>query len=465
MSLTHAGLFEGYGGTTMAAELALGPLDTRWYSDIKPASVALLAHRLPGIPNLGDMTEIDYTTAPRVDVLTASWPCQPHSSAGKRLGEKDPRALWPHVARAIEQLRPAIFLGENVARIAGNGELRRVVRALADIGYVGAWRCVRASDVGAPHRRDRCFVAAVDPAALPARVGWSKGRAGDAGEQGGSHAAVGSAEHGADRLTLLPTPTQSMTTGAGTSGRDGGLNLQTAAVTLAALNERTSDGHCAEVGPGADLPRVWDSAGSEAVQRALGGPDSLPGPHDLLSGVREHARRGDCRNSALAGAEAPEGGVRGLRGDDEPARTPRGPEPGQQRPDQPDDLVRFVPPASALAGGSTEAHGGRSTSAANCGCAPWGQYAAAVHRWEMVLGRIAPEPTQPSAKTGKPQLSARAVEWMMGLPDGHVCDVPGLTRAQQLSLLGDGVVPMQGGVAYRELLGHLVERLVAERAA
>lgn len=83
----------------------------------------------------------------------------------------------------------------------------------------------------------------------------------------------------------------------------------------------------------------------------------------------------------------------------------------------------------------------------------------------MVLGRIAPEPTQPSAKTGKPQLSARAVEWMMGLPDGHVCDVPGLTRAQQLSLLGDGVVPMQGGVAYRELLGHLVERLVAERAA
>lgn len=469
--LTHAGLFEGYGGTTMAAELALGPLDTRWCSDIKPASVALLAHRYPGVPNLGDMTEIDYAAAPRVDVLTASWPCQPHSSAGKRLGEADPRALWPHVARAVAHLRPALFLGENVARVAGNGELRRVVRALAELGYVGAWRCVRASDVGAPHRRDRCFVVAVDPAADAwGAIGWVAWHAesGDgSGTVGVRSTEPGRRDHGA--LTLLPTPSASSygTNQGGAAGRVGPVreSLDTMARN-GRFDERINDsGNHAQVGPGTALPGVRNPDGAEALQRSAGGPNSLPRPHDLLPGVREHARRGDRGGAALAGEEAPEGGVRGLRVDDGPARTPRGPEPGQQRPGQPDDLVRLVPPATALAGGSTEAHGSGATSAADCGCAPWGQYAAAVHRWEMVLGRVAPPPTRTHPRTGKPQLSARAVEWMMGLPDGHVCDVPGLSRAQQLSLLGDGVVPQQGAHAFRFLLGHLAERLAGERAA
>jgi DNA (cytosine-5)-methyltransferase 1 len=161
--LTHGGLFEGYGGTTMAAETVLGPLDRRWHSDIKPASVALLAHHHPDVPNLGDLTAIDWTQVEPVDVLTASWPCQPHSSAGKQLGEEDPRALWPHVADAIAALRPRVVLGETVDRIAGSGELRRVTRSLAALGYVGAWRCVSAAAVGAPHLRPRCFIAAVDP--------------------------------------------------------------------------------------------------------------------------------------------------------------------------------------------------------------------------------------------------------------------------------------------------------------
>ena len=159
--MKHGGLFEGYGGTTFAAEKIFGPLDRAWYSDIKPASVTLLQHRHPGVLNLGDMTTVDWTQVEPVDVLTASWPCQPFSSAGSRLGEEDPRALWPHVARAVDAVRPAVFLGENVSRIAGTGELRRAVRTLADLGYVGAWRCNTAASVGAPHKRERCFVVAV----------------------------------------------------------------------------------------------------------------------------------------------------------------------------------------------------------------------------------------------------------------------------------------------------------------
>lgn len=78
----------------------------------------------------------------------------------------------------------------------------------------------------------------------------------------------------------------------------------------------------------------------------------------------------------------------------------------------------------------------------------WGDYVAAIARWEHVLGRPAPEPTQTSSK-GNPQLSARFVEWMMGLPAGWVTDVPGITRNEALKALGNGVVPQQAAEALR----------------
>lgn len=164
MTLTHAGLFEGVGGTTMAAELVLGRLDTRWVSDIKPAAVALLAQRRSDVPNIGDMRWPHYARVEDVDVLTLSWPCQPHSSAGKRLGAADPRALWPYCEHAIRHLRPAVVLGENVARIATNGELDRVVAGLERLGYRVSWQVQRADHIGVCHRRARLFLVAIDPA-------------------------------------------------------------------------------------------------------------------------------------------------------------------------------------------------------------------------------------------------------------------------------------------------------------
>ena len=78
----------------------------------------------------------------------------------------------------------------------------------------------------------------------------------------------------------------------------------------------------------------------------------------------------------------------------------------------------------------------------------WGDYAAAIARWEAALGRPAPEPTQTSSK-GNPQLSPAFVEWMMGLPAGWVTDVPGITRNEALKALGNGVVPQQAAEALR----------------
>ena len=82
----------------------------------------------------------------------------------------------------------------------------------------------------------------------------------------------------------------------------------------------------------------------------------------------------------------------------------------------------------------------------------WGEYADAIARWERVLGRAAPAPTEPGPK-GNPRLSPLFVEFLMGLPAGHVTDPAiGLTRNQQLKALGNGVVPQQGAAALEWLL-------------
>ncbi|AZS71447.1 DNA cytosine methyltransferase [Streptomyces lydicus] len=78
--------------------------------------------------------------------------------------------------------------------------------------------------------------------------------------------------------------------------------------------------------------------------------------------------------------------------------------------------------------------------------AQWGRFAPAIQRWEHVTGRAAPGATDLRGRLNPP-----FVEWLMGLPAGHVTDVPGLTRTQQLRALGNGVVPQQAEAAIRFL--------------
>ncbi|MDU5961548.1 MAG: hypothetical protein E6Z13_00130 [Dermabacter sp.] len=81
--------------------------------------------------------------------------------------------------------------------------------------------------------------------------------------------------------------------------------------------------------------------------------------------------------------------------------------------------------------------------------ADWEAYKPTLERWEKVTGRLAP-PTTELTKT-KHRLSPGFVEWLMGLPAGHVTNTPGLTRAQQLKALGNGVVPQQAATALTKL--------------
>ncbi len=77
----------------------------------------------------------------------------------------------------------------------------------------------------------------------------------------------------------------------------------------------------------------------------------------------------------------------------------------------------------------------------------WGQYAPAVERWAALM-RPAPQPVDEHER-----LNPAFVEWLMGLGEGHVTSVVGLSRAAQLKALGNGVVPQQASVALRLLLG------------
>ena len=82
----------------------------------------------------------------------------------------------------------------------------------------------------------------------------------------------------------------------------------------------------------------------------------------------------------------------------------------------------------------------------------YGRYEPVVRRWEQVTGTTAPPPTELNTN-GKPQLNIEFASWMMGLPKGWITGVPGLSRAQQLKAIGNGVVPQQAAAALLLLKG------------
>ena len=151
-------LFTGYGGLDMAVEAATGG-SLEWYSEIEPAACQVLTHHHPDVPNLGDITAINWADVAPVDVLTGGYPCQPFSTAGNRKGKNDERHLWPYVCAAIDALRPSHAILENVAGHLTLG-FADVLSDLASIGFDAQWGTFRASEVGAPHQRKRLFIVA-----------------------------------------------------------------------------------------------------------------------------------------------------------------------------------------------------------------------------------------------------------------------------------------------------------------
>jgi len=164
--------------TVLDAEVA-------WVCDNDPAASKVLAHHYPDVPNLGDITAVNWDTVEPVDIICGGSPCQDISAAGQRRGMAPGTrsGLWTAMADAIAALRPQLVVFENVRGILSaeahcdlefgpwdlggprDGEpalraLGRVLGDLADLGFDAEWTCLPASDIGAPHQRYRVFLAA-----------------------------------------------------------------------------------------------------------------------------------------------------------------------------------------------------------------------------------------------------------------------------------------------------------------
>ncbi len=184
-------LCTGYGGL----DLAIGG-DPVFVSEIDPHANRVLDQRFPGVPNLGNFTALD--ELPECDVLTAGFPCQPVSQAGKRAGTDDERWLWDDIERVVGGMGrpPAVLFLENVRGLLsanGGDAMGRVVSGLARLGYVGSYRLVSAADVGACHRRERVFIVArhADGLAWPSGFSFG-GRPGEVAQPRPVERAVGS---------------------------------------------------------------------------------------------------------------------------------------------------------------------------------------------------------------------------------------------------------------------------------
>ena len=350
-------MFAGYGGLDLAIESVFGAR-TVWQAEWEDAPSAVLARHWPGVPNLRDVTAVDWASVEPVDIIAGGFPCQDVSLAGRRAGmtEGTRSNLWGAMRSAVETIRPTYVVAENVRGLlsahaesdsdmepgpgllgdGGGGHLRalgRVLGDLADLGYDAQWCGLRASDVGAPHHRFRIFILAT---------------------------------RAADRDGIR-------------SDRPRAPRLEEGRSEPANRGERPADA-------ARDEGRLVNGDGSDA-------PDADGYGRARVGRLDPEQRHADGRSGPQSHGDHPESATR----------------------------------------------------------TDWGPYAAAVHRWEPIVGRRAPAPTELTER-GKHRLSPRFTEFMMGLPDGWVTDTPGIKRNDALKMCGNGVVPQQAAAALNHML-------------
>lgn len=351
-------LFSGIGGLDLAVE-AHFDARTVWHCEYDPKPSKVLAARWPGVPNLGDITTVDWSTVEPVDIVCGGSPCQDVSAAGPRTGMVDGTRsnLWVQMREAIAYLKPSVVIWENVrgaltayafssvesepGLLGEHGPDRpalraagRVVGDLSSLGYDAVWTTLPASDVGAPHKRERVFVLAY-ARGLRLGPGWD---ATSREAQSGRASAVTGGRGGAS-LKLLPTPDA--------SNANDGEGLDTWLERRERIKAKGINGN------GMGMPL------------AIAALTLLPTPQ-VADATGGHKSRSGARSNEL-----------------------------------------LLPGVAA----QVQENGQK-----------WAEYTAAVQRWEA-LTRPAPAPTRPDGKGGRHRESPLLPEWMMGYPLGWVTDV------------------------------------------
>ena len=177
---TEMSLFSGYGGFSLGLRLAGLNTRTICYVEWDKYCQRVLQQRfqddpptLTPAPIWDDIKSFDGRPwRGIVDIISAGFPCQPHSNAGLRKGADDDRNLWPDTLRVISEVAPRTgILLENVPGILVGSDGRApyggtVVGQLSEIGYMSEWRVISAASAGAPHLRKRWWLLAYPNAEL-----------------------------------------------------------------------------------------------------------------------------------------------------------------------------------------------------------------------------------------------------------------------------------------------------------
>ena len=299
---------------------------------------------------------------------------------------------------AIRALQPRFVIIENVPGIAskmgsrpGESALGTVVADLAEAGYVGSWIRLRASDVGAPHKRERVFVIATHAERLRVDA--------DSGVRRGSSEELGR------------SPQEAVSAGAQVALAEDAVADSPGVATYTKRERQYRLGGSDEEGE----TGVWEDR--RPILEGSPSPAADPDGRGFAS----------VRESDLAGFEGSSGDVTDRRDQGGPAAA----DADSERREEHRGTISGTE-ALAAADGDNE---GRE----------WGIYAPAIVRWEGELGRSAPRPTDDRGR-----LSPNFVEWMLGFPDGWTEEE---TRTQRLRMLGNAVQVQCGEVIGGMILG------------
>lgn len=151
-------LFSGIGGLDLGLERA--GMECAWQVEIDEFRRGILAKHQPDASRFNDVRDVGKHNLEQVDLVAGGFPCQNISLAGFGAGLAGARSgLWREMFRVICELRPRYVLVENVSALLNRGA-GRVLADLAGVGFDAEWETLRASDFGAPHRRERVFIVA-----------------------------------------------------------------------------------------------------------------------------------------------------------------------------------------------------------------------------------------------------------------------------------------------------------------
>ena len=166
--MNELSLFSGVGGGLLGSKLlgwrCIGYVEKDEYCQrvIQQRIRDEILDDAPIFTEIGTFIEDGYAAAYKgmVDVITAGFPCQPFSVAGKRKGEMDERNMWPATIETIRIVRPRFCLLENVPGLLAHEYFGTILRELSESGYDARWKVISAAEMGAPHKRDRLWIVA-----------------------------------------------------------------------------------------------------------------------------------------------------------------------------------------------------------------------------------------------------------------------------------------------------------------